>query len=248
MMNQIKMARPTPWRHWFRCVPWLPPLDLSTYPHAPHLPHSGWAHCDCSKWEWCWQGQWLGQHLCGGESNTTMFQCSSKWEGAGKEKGLVVEQGCKPVLSSSPELIHPQRSSENPPLSSLFTHSKLIHTTAPRWSSENPTAVFAVPTFWAHLHRSSQMKMVIIPLPSLSCPHIAASPVTLAVQSSVIPTTVLLHPLPTTAPFVANTPAGGAVMPCTLITVPIRFTYTILQPPSCNSCRMLPLPFLSESQ
>ena len=98
------------------------------------------------------------------------------------------------------------------PLSSSFTYSELIRTAAPRRSSENPTAVFAVPTLRAHSHRT-QTKMVIIPPLSSSCPHLAASLVTLAAQSSVVPTTVLLHPLPTTAPFEANTPAGGGVIP-----------------------------------
>ena len=48
------------------------------------------------------------------KANTIMFQCDSECEVAGKEKGLVVERGCRPVLSSSPKLIYPQRSSENP--------------------------------------------------------------------------------------------------------------------------------------
>ena len=65
-----------------------------------------------------------------------------------------------------------------PPLSLSFTHSELIHTTAPRRSSVNPTAVFAIPTLRAHSHCSTQMKTVIIPPLSSSCPHIAASLVT----------------------------------------------------------------------
>ena len=102
-----------------------------------------------------------------------------------------------------------------PLLPSSFIHSELIRTAAPKRSSVNPTAVFAIPTLRAHSHRSTQTKTVIIPPPSSSCPHIAASLVTLAAQSSVIPTAVLLHPLPITAPFEANTPAGGGVIPST---------------------------------
>ena len=108
------------------------------------------------------------------------------------------------------------------PLSSLFTHSELIRTAAPRRSSEDPTAVFAVPTLRAHSHRT-QTKTAIIPPPSSSCPHLAASLVTLAVQSSVIPTAFLLHPLPTTAPFEANTPAGGGV----ILSAPHRCPYAL---------------------
>ena len=156
-------------------------------------------------------------------------------------------QACSILLRA-----HSPRSIQNeaariPPLSLSSLHSELIRTAAPRRSGENSTAVFPVPTLRAHSHSSTQTKTVIIPPPSSLCLHISASPVTLAAQSSVIPTAVLLHLLPTTAPLEANTPAGGGVIPNALITVPIQFTYTILQPPSCNSCRTLPLPVLSKS-
>ena len=85
-----------------------------------------------------------------------------------------------------------------PPLSPSFLHSELIRTAAPRRSSENSTAVFAVPTLRAHSHSSTQTKTVIIPPPSSLCPHI--------------------H----------NGTVGGGVIPNALITVPIRFIYAIL--------------------
>ena len=151
--------------------------------------------------------------MCGSESNTAIFQCDSGCEDAGKEKGLAAERGCRSVLSSSPELIHPEQRSENPTAAFVvytlrahshrstqtkqceshrcLRHSHTPSSFAPQHSDEdgdNPTAVFVVPTY-------------------------CCKPVTLAAQSSVIPTAVLLHPLPTTAPFEANTPAGGGVIP-----------------------------------
>ena len=85
-----------------------------------------------------------------------------------------------------------------PPLSSSFLQSDLIRTAAPRQSSKNSTTVFAVPTLRAHSHSSTQTKTVIIPPPSSLFPHI--------------------H----------NASVGCGVIPNALITVPIRFTYTIL--------------------
>ena len=123
-----------------------------------------------------------------------------------------------------------------PLLSSSFLPPKLICTAAARQSSENSTTVFPVATLRAHLRSSTQTKTVIIPLPSLLCPHISASPVTLAVQSSVIPTTVLLHLLPTTAPLEANALAGGGVIPNALITVPIQFTILQLMQDATTAC------------
>ena len=79
-----------------------------------------------------------------------------------------------------------------PPLSLSFRHPELIRTAAARRSSENSTVVFPVPTLRAHSRSSAQTKTVIIPPPSSLCPHIPASPVTLAAQSSVIPTALLL--------------------------------------------------------
>ena len=148
----------------------------------------------------------------------------------------------------SPSSFAQNEAARIPPLSSLFTYSELIRTAAPRRSSENPTAVFAVPTLRAHSHHT-QTKTVIIPPVSSSCPHLAASLVTLAAQSSVVPTAVLLHPLPTMALFEANTLAGGGVIP----SAPHHcahtlFTYTIRQPLSYSSCRTLPLPLLSKCQ
>ena len=239
MMNQMKMARPTPWRCWPRCVPWPPPLDLSTYPtcrtyHTRGRPiaiapsdnsvdkHKGWDNtCVAAK------------------ATPPFFNATAGVKKLGKGRGW--QQNEDAGLCYPP----PRMKQRIPLLSSSFTHSELIHTTAPRQSSENPTAVFAVPTLWAHLHRT-QMKTVIIPLPSLLCPHLAASLVTLAAQSSVIPTTVLLHPLPTTARLRPTPQQEVASYPVPLITMPICFTYTILQPPSCNSCRTLPLPLLSK--
>ena len=122
---------------------------------------------------------------------------------------MAAEQGCRGVLSSSPELIrpaapktkqreshcclrrahtpssfvsqHPDEAARIPPLSSPFPHPTLFALQHSDEDGDNPTAVFIMPTY-------------------------SRKPVTLAVQSSVIPTAVLLHPLPTTAPFEANTP------------------------------------------
>jgi len=245
-MNQMKMVRPTPWWQWPRYVPWSHPFDLSTDPHSPYLLYHWWAIM-------------IAPHensdgKCNGRDNskdTTIFWWNGKCEEAGKDKGLMAERGCEPIL-------------DPPPSSFTLQH--------PDWSSENPTTVFAMPTLWAHLHRSTQNEAVRIPLLSSLCPHsklictaaprwrqqeshcclhhayIPASPVTLAVWSSVIPTAASAIPTPYNISVWGQHPGrrqcntqhclhcAHALFHC---------TYTIPQPPSCNSC-MLPVPLLSK--
>lgn len=112
----------------------------------------------------------------------------------------------------------PRRQSSANPLASSFTSQH------PEQGSKNPTAAFAPPTVRAHSHRSTQAKAAKFSPPSSPCLHIPASPVTLAAQSSVIPTAASanIHSLqrlrlrPTPPQEVAQYLAPSSLYPCPL--------------------------------
>ena len=137
----------------------------------------------------------------------------------------------------------------------------------PKRSSENPTAVFVVPTPQAHSYHNTQTKQrefhhclrrshtpslfasqhsdedgdnptAVFIVPIYSC-----KPVTLAVQSSGFPPLFCCTHTPYNGSVWGQHPTASYPVPSSL---PIRFPNTILQPPSCNSCRTLPLPLLSK--